>query len=256
MAKRDFTVDSIMVTGSSSGIGLGLVKQFLKLPTPPQWIFAAVHDRDEEKNREINNLVSQNSNLVLLYLDVTDRKSIVAAAEEVQKYVGGSGLTLLMNNAGLMFNTTLQDETAKEMAAEYAVNTIGPLQVSQVFLPLLKMAAERSPQEGLSCSKAAIINTSSSGGSFELMGQFNRLQNIGYRCSKTALNMLTRCQSLVYKTFGILCISIHPGWVKTRDPEADLTVEESTQGIMNVLSRLSEEDNGTFVDWEGRRVPW
>ncbi|XP_062997078.1 C-signal-like [Elgaria multicarinata webbii] len=258
MAKRDFTVHSVLVTGSSSGIGLGLVKQFLKLPTPPQWIFATFYERDEEKNRDINNLVSQYSNLVLLYLDVTDRKSIVAAAEEVQKYVGECGLTLLMNNAGILINATLQEETAKNMAVEYAVNTMGPLQVSQVFLPLLEMAAERSPQEGLSCSKAAIINTCSSGGSLELMAYFDLLEIVGYRCSKAALSMLTRCQSLEYPDYGILCACIHPGAVKTNLTEwqGEQSVEQSTRGIIKVLSTLSEEDNGSFVDWEGRRVPW
>ncbi|XP_061450324.1 uncharacterized protein LOC133369257 isoform X2 [Rhineura floridana] len=200
----DFTVQSVLVTGSSKGIGLGLVKQFLMLPTPPQWVFATTNqDMDGPKNKEVKELASLHQNLVLLHLDVTDLKSIKAAVEQVQKYVGECGLNLLMNNAGIHLESTLETENAKDMAAEYAINTVGPLQVSQA-----------------------------------------------------ALNMLTKCQSLAYPDYGILCVCIHPGWVKTRRMDADLTVEESTRGIMNVLSTLSEEDNGTFVDWEGRRVPW
>ncbi|XP_061450323.1 C-signal-like isoform X1 [Rhineura floridana] len=253
----DFTVQSVLVTGSSKGIGLGLVKQFLMLPTPPQWVFATTNqDMDGPKNKEVKELASLHQNLVLLHLDVTDLKSIKAAVEQVQKYVGECGLNLLMNNAGIHLESTLETENAKDMAAEYAINTVGPLQVSQAFLPLLKMAAQRSPQEGLSCSKAAIINTSSAGGSIEVVLLWNVMPDVGYRCSKAALNMLTKCQSLAYPDYGILCVCIHPGWVKTRRMDADLTVEESTRGIMNVLSTLSEEDNGTFVDWEGRRVPW
>nr|XP_028595590.1 uncharacterized protein LOC114602028 [Podarcis muralis] len=254
----DFPVQSVLVTGSNSGIGLGLVKQFLRLPTPPQWVFATTLDLDGPKSKEIKELACQHQNLVVLQLDVTDLQSIKAAVEQVQRCVGECGLNLLMNNAGVISGNDLEKENAKDMADVYAVNTIGPLQVSQAFLPLLKMAAQRYPQEGLSCCKAAIINTSSAAGSMEVMLAWERKMTVAYRCSKAALNMLTKCQSLTYPAYGILCVCIHPGWVKTQlnSVSADLTVEESTRGIIHVLSTLSEVDNGTFVDWEGRRVPW
>ncbi|XP_077165601.1 C-signal-like isoform X2 [Paroedura picta] len=188
--------------------------------------------------------------------DVTDLESIRKAVEQVQGYVGGSELTLLVNNAALRLDGDLETESAEHMAASYAVNTIGPHQVSQAFLPLLKTAAQRSPQQGLSCSKAAVVNISSAGGSIELMMLWEKMQRVGYRCSKAALNMLTKCQSLVYQGYGILCVCIHPGWVKTGTTEADLTEEESTRGIVHVLAMLSEKDNGTFVDWEGNKLPW
>ncbi|XP_066494085.1 C-signal-like [Tiliqua scincoides] len=250
----DFCVRSVLVTGSNQGIGLGLVKQFLRLPCPPQWVFATTLYQDGPKNKEIEELLSQHQNLVLLHLDVTDLKSINAAVQQVQKHVGECGLNLLINNAGIRIHTTLATETAKSMMAQYNINTIGPLQVSQAFLPLLKMAAQRSLQEGLSCSKAAIVNISSLAASMEDMLMQDKQP--GYRCSKAALNMLTKCQSLVYPDYGILCVCIHPGWVKTYTTKAELTVEESTQGIVRVLSTLTEMDNGTFVDWEGRRIPW
>ncbi|XP_044275768.1 C-factor-like [Varanus komodoensis] len=258
MATTSFILHSVLVTGSSSGIGLGLVKQFLTLPIPPRWVFATSREMDGPKCKEIKVLLSQYQNLVLLQLDVTDLKSIRAAVEEVRKHVGERGLTLLVNGAGIMFFSSLQTENAKDMVAEYTVNTVGPLQVSQEFLPLLKMAAKRSLQEGLSCSKAAIVNLSSNGGSIELMPKWDKTQNVGYRCSKAALNMLTKCQSMEYPNYGILCVSVYPGFVRTKLTmwQGDLSVEESVQEIINVLSTLSEVDNGTFIDWEGRRLPW
>ncbi|KAM3828819.1 LOW QUALITY PROTEIN: uncharacterized protein M6D78_013660 [Vipera latastei] len=254
MAKSlHFCVFSVLVTGSHRGIGLGLVKRFLKLPCPPKWVFA---DLEGEETKEVKELACKHPNLVVLQLDVTKLESIQAALKEVEKCVGEGGLTLLVNNAVTRLFNDFETENGKNMMTIYSTNTIGPLQMSQAFLPLLKKAARRSPQEGLSCSKAAIINTSSSAGSMEVMLLWDKWKGIGYRCSKAALNMLTRCQSLEYPRHGILSVCIHPGWVKTKYKDAVLTVEESTEGIMSVLSVLSEKDNGTFVDWLGRQVPW
>lgn len=35
-----------------------------------------------------------------------------------------------------------------------------------------------------------------------------------------------------------------------------LTVDESVQGMLKVLSSLSEKDTGTFLSWEGKVIPW
>ncbi|XP_070616485.1 C-signal-like isoform X1 [Erythrolamprus reginae] len=253
----DFCVFSVLVTGSNRGIGLGLVKRFLELPSPPQWVFATTLDLEGKENKELRELACKYPNLVVLQLDVTKPESIQAALNEVQKCVGEGGLTILYNNAGIFSNNDLQTENAKVMMEVYSVNTIGPLQMSQAFLPLLKKAARRSPCQGLSASKAAIINMSSIAGSIELMAHFDQYQVVAYRCAKTALNMLTKCQSLGYSADGILSVAMHPGLVSTAiNPLPEISVEESTQGIVAVLSKLCDEDNGTFVDYLDRRLPW
>ncbi|XP_058011189.1 C-signal-like [Ahaetulla prasina] len=257
MAKSgDISVFSVLVTGSDRGIGLGLVKRFLQLPCPPKWVFATTMDLQGEENQELKELACKHPNLVVLQLDVTKLESVQAAVAEVQKCVGEGGLTVLINNAGIIAGSDLDRETAKDMMRAYSVNTIGPLQMSQACLPLLKMATRRTPCHGLSACKAAIINISSILSSIELMDRWETVKAVAYRCSKTALNMLTKCQSLEYSKHGILCVAIHPGRVKTSNAEAEISVEESTQGILTVLSKLSEEDNGSLVDWLGRQIPW
>ncbi|XP_063190150.1 C-signal-like isoform X2 [Chroicocephalus ridibundus] len=247
--------------GANRGIGLGLVRHFLELPEPPQWVFAGCRDPKGQRAQELQNLASKHPNLVIVPLEVADPDSIKAAAARVGEQLGGSGLNLLINNAGIAKLSLLDNETLENMTQVYTTNTVGPLLLGQAFLPLLKKAAQGSPGSGLSCSKAAIINMSSNGGSIASPAGWELMQVVSYRCSKAALNMLTKCQSLGYREHGVLCVALHPGWVQTDMGTSaghmpPLTVEASVQGMLKVLSCLSEKDTGTFLDWEGKVVPW
>ncbi|XP_053127291.1 C-factor-like [Hemicordylus capensis] len=217
------------------------------------------HKEPGGEENELRSLALAHPNLVVLQLDIRDLKSIEAAVQRVKACVKEKGLTLLINNAGILIKfIRLASETAETMARLFHTNTLGALQVSQAFLPLLKAAAQQSHLAGLSCSKAAIANISSDFGSIAKESGWLLSQVVSYRCSKTALNMLTRCQALEYKQFGILCIAIHPGWVKTAMGSCLLptTVKKSTTGIVEVLSTLTEKETGSFLDWEGNPVPW
>uniref|UniRef100_A0A8C8RG82 C-factor-like n=1 Tax=Pelusios castaneus TaxID=367368 RepID=A0A8C8RG82_9SAUR len=260
-----FHVHSVLVTGSNRGIGLELIKHFIGKPNPPEVIFATCRDPEGTRAQELKNLAAQHPNVVILQLDTTDPGSIKAAAKKAEAHLGGSGLNLLINNAGIVSPSTLESATSEDMLSVYNTNVVGPLLVTQAFLHLLKKAAQGSNQKGMSCSKAANVNISSVLGSTEKTPETFFVPVVSYRCSKAALNMLTKCQSMGYKDAGILCTALHPGWVKTelgrlagRGPMGggDLTVDESVSGIMKVLCNLSEEHHGILVTWEGNTLPW
>ncbi|XP_054253145.1 C-factor-like [Indicator indicator] len=257
----ELCVHSVLVTGANRGIGLGLVQHFLGMPTPPKVVFAGCREPKGQRAQELQNLASKHPNLVILPLDVSNPASIKAAAATVEKHLGGSGLTLLINNAGIVRNTELEEGTLENMMQVYTTNTIGPMLMGQAFLPLLKKAAQGSPGSALSCSKEAIINISSTAGSIAYSLDWDRMQILSYCCSKAALNMLTKCQSLGYQEHSVLCIALHPGWVQTDMGSAGgrkppVTVDTSVRGMLKVISSLSEKDTGTFLDWEGKVVPW
>lgn len=73
-------------------------------------------------------------------VEVTDPVSIKAAAARVEGLLKGSGLHLLINNAGIVKKTTLEAETPEYMSQVYATNTTGPLVISQVSV-LIKMTS-------------------------------------------------------------------------------------------------------------------
>ncbi|XP_075290200.1 C-signal-like [Opisthocomus hoazin] len=254
-------VRSALVTGANRGIGLGLVRHLLGLPNPPKWVFAACRDPEGQRAQELQNLASKHPNLVTIRLEVTDPASVKAAAARVGEQLGGSGLNLLINNAGIAKVNSLDTETLESMTQVYTTNTTGPMLLSQAFLPLLKKAAQGSPGSALSCNKAAIVNMSSSASSIKEVYFWDYAQAVSYRCSKAALNMLTKCQSLGYREDGVLCVALHPGWVQTDMGSSSgltppLTVDDSVRGMLKVLCSLSEKDTGTLLDWEGNVVPW
>ncbi|XP_042293582.1 C-factor-like isoform X1 [Sceloporus undulatus] len=252
---------SVLVTGSNRGIGLELVRQLLEKNNRPDKIFATCRDPEGPGAQNLRDLVAKHQEVEILQLDTSDPSSIKNAAARVSERLKGTGLNLLVNNAAIVNLGTLESETPEGMAEVYKTNVIGPFVTSQAFLPLLKKAAQDNPQKGMSCSKAAIVNISSEGGSITNVLVWHLGQVLAYRCSKAALNMLTKCQSMGYAADEILCVAVHPGWVQTdmgnsASSQAPLPVDVSVREILNTLGHLSEKDNGTFVNWEGKAVPW
>ncbi|XP_015677164.1 uncharacterized protein LOC107292574 [Protobothrops mucrosquamatus] len=250
---------SVLVTGSNRGLGLELVRQLAKKSNPPKWIFATCRDPAGPRAQDLKNLAAEHPQIVIMALDADDPSSVKAAAAKVTECLKGAGLNLLVNNAGIVNISSLETETPESMANTYRTNVIGPMIVVQVFIPLLRKAAQGSPLKGMSCSKAAIVNISSEAGSITNVLEWQRGHVIAYRCSKCALNMLSKCQSLHLAKDEILCVALHPGWVQTDMGNVmgtpPLTMEQSLQAILNTLGRLSEKNTGTFVNWEGNLVP-
>ncbi|XP_018428329.1 PREDICTED: uncharacterized protein LOC108800815 [Nanorana parkeri] len=250
-------IRSVLVSGSSRGIGLELVKTFLNKRNPPEHVFAAC--RSPETAQELKSLASKHSNLVTVRMDVTDKASIEEAYGVVKETLEGHGLNLLINNAGIIIYHQVEETTAEDMMRLYKTNTVGPMLVTQAFAPLLKKAAQENPNEIMSCSKAAVIHISSGLGSIERVSiELVKDLLIEYRCSKAALNMLTRCQAEIYKTDGIIAVTFCPGWVQTDmgGAKAPLKLHESVGGMMEAFDTLTEKHNGMFLDWQGLTIPW
>ncbi|XP_012816772.1 uncharacterized protein LOC779842 isoform X2 [Xenopus tropicalis] len=76
--------------------------------------------------------------------------------------------------------------------------------------------------------------------------------------TQAALNILSRCHMEGYKQDGIISIAIHPGWVQTDmgGEKAPITKQTSVSGMMKIIYSLSHQHSGTFIDWEGKTIPW
>ncbi|XP_031553207.1 uncharacterized protein LOC116290338 [Actinia tenebrosa] len=245
---------SIFITGCNRGLGLEFVKQFLKLSPPPEHIFATCRDLNAKSCEELKQLASENSNVCLVELDVTEFERIKGVAQEVSDKLQGKGLNVLLNNAGIIFREpSIEDVTVEMMVDHYKVNTVAPLMITQAFLPLLKKAAT-DPEEK-SYIKAAVLNMSSLVGS---LTNYKKGVRYPYRASKSALNSVTKSMSVDLKPFGIISVVLDPGWVRTDmgGEQAPLAASESVSGMMEVIKSLDESKNGMWLDYKGDITPW
>jgi len=252
------TAKTILVTGASRGIGLEFIKQILKLPTAPEVVFAAC--RNPSSAPELQELAKSNQTLKLLKLDVGKDEEIHEAVKEVKGIVGDRGLNLLINNAGINIKngSDLRNTTRASLQQHFDVNTTSPIILAQNFLPLLEQAALLQKSQPMSCNKAGLVNISSIMGSQQITLELGKGTSYQYKCSKTAVSMATVLMARELKEQGIMCISVHPGWVKTDmgGSAADLTTEQSVAGCLNVFSTQTEENTGKLIDYKGEVLPF
>ena len=70
--------------------------------------------------------------------------------------------------------------------------------------------------------------------------------------------MLTKNVSIELKPEHILTVAVNPGWVKTDmgGQEAPNSVDKSVNGLIDVITKFDEKNNGLFYAWNGDAVKW
>ncbi|XP_067228184.1 C-signal-like [Chanodichthys erythropterus] len=251
---------NILITGANRGLGLELVKQLSEDSCQKRHIFATCRDPDGPKSEALRELAKKHPSVItIIRLDADDPCSVKESAKKVGSLVGKNGLNLLVNNAAILASGTVQTSSVEDMKNTFNTNVIGPLLITREFLSCLQTAAKASGTPGMSCSKAAFINISTLGGSISSIPPlYTQFPNLPYAVSKAALNMLTVLAAEELKADEILCMALHPGWVKTEmgGEKAPLEPKESVEGMLRVIGSLTEMQHGGFMDYTGETVPW
>jgi len=57
---------------------------------------------------------------------------------------------------------------------------------------------------------------------------------------------------------GIITCAVHPGWVRTDmgGGGAPIDAVRSVSGLRDLIVRLEHHDNGHFINYDGRELPW
>jgi len=246
---------SILITGANRGIGLELVKCLLASNPQPHHVIATSRSLGGEGSKELEELAMKESCLTVLKLDVTNISKFLTTVEVVDGLVKENGLNVLVNNAAIAFKKGLEDVTAEDMIKTFTTNTIGPLILTQSFLPLLKRAASHTSDKPPGWQRAAVINVSSR------MGSISSNTSGGlypYRSSKAALNAITKSLSVDLVKDEIIFCSVHPGWVQTDmgGPNAPVTTDQSVQVMLELFAKLDKTSNGGFFQYDGSVMNW
>jgi NAD(P)-dependent dehydrogenase (short-subunit alcohol dehydrogenase family) len=225
------TPPTVLITGANRGIGLEAARQFAA-----KGYKVIGTARDPADAKDLSAVADR-----VEPLDVTDAASVAALANRLQ----GVPIDILVNNAGVFDrkDVTIDKVDFAMMEQTLAVNTMGPLRVTQALLPNLRAGKRRT-----------IVSISSQLGSIEKSdGRW-----YAYRASKAALNQINKTLSVELAPEGFTCVVLHPGWVRTDlgGEGATYSPQESVAGLIAVIDRLGPADNGRFYDFKGAPVPW
>lgn len=118
-----------VITGASSGIGEATARA-LAADGYRVALLARRVDRIQSVAEEVGN------GAIAIEADVTVRDSIVAAAERVQRELGGADI--LVNNAGVMLTAPFTSDQREEHRRMVETNLLGAMTVTEVFLDQLR----------------------------------------------------------------------------------------------------------------------
>ena len=192
----NFTMQSVVITGASTGIGWATAKLLLARGFR---VFGSVR-----KPADADRLSSEfGANFTPLLFDVTNEAAVLAAAREVRTALNGETLAGLVNNAGIAVAGPVLELAADEFRHQMDVNVIGPIIATQAFGPLL------GSDLSLRGPKGRIVMISS------VAGKSGNPMSAAYSASKHAIEGLSESLRREMMLFGIDVVIIAPGAVKT-----------------------------------------
>jgi NAD(P)-dependent dehydrogenase (short-subunit alcohol dehydrogenase family) len=225
-----------LVTGANKGIGFEVVRELARLGLR---VFLGA--RNANAGRAAAEKLKSEGDVVFLQIDVSDEKSIRAAADEFSGQA--DRLDVLVNNAGILLDEDKDALTLTPAIFENTLrtNTLGPWLVAQTFVPLLKKSGE-----------PRIVNVSSGGGQLE-DGADGWAP--AYCVSKTALNGVTVQLAAALPKFAVN--SVCPGWVRTDmgGGNATRSVAEGAATIVWLATEAPHNLTGKFVK-DRKVIPW
>ena len=205
-----------LVTGSTSGIGLGIARQLAA-----QGANIMLNGFGDYQTAH-NEIAAMGVQVDYHGADMSKPQEIEALMAATAKRFGLCDI--LVNNAGIQHVATVQDFPAERWDAVIAINLSSAFHTSRLALPAMQAA-----------NWGRIINIAS------VHGLVGSAQKSAYVAAKHGIVGLTKVTALENATTGVTCNAICPGWVLTplvqkqvdaRAAQLGVTNEEAKRGLL------------------------
>ena len=219
-----------LVTGSTSGIGLGMARKFAEQGA--NIVFNGFGDPKEID--ALQTAIANEFGVQTAYhgADMSKPAEIEAMMKFAAEKFGA--VDILVNNAGIQYVANVEDFPVEKWDAIIAINLSSAFHTTRLALPAMK-----------SRNWGRIINVASAHGLVASM------QKSAYVASKHGIVGLTKVTALENAQTGVTCNAICPGWVLTplvqkqvdaRAEQQGVSVEEAKKSLL-----LEKQPSGEFV---------
>jgi NAD(P)-dependent dehydrogenase (short-subunit alcohol dehydrogenase family) len=220
-------VATVCITGANRGIGVELARQYSERG-----------DHVVAGCRGPSDMLRELGVEVVEGVDVTDDAGVSQLVESLD----GRTVDVLVNNAGVLSDESLDDLDFDRIRRQFEVNSLGPLRVTAALRGNLR----RGSRVAIITSRMGSIEDNTSGGRY------------GYRMSKAAVNMAGRSLAHDLKDAGVAVVILHPGFVRTdmTGHQGLVDPSESAAGLIARIDQLSLDTSGSFWHANGEPLPW
>ena len=197
-----------LVTGSTSGIGLGIAKALARQGA--NVVLNGFGDSDGPKAE----VAALGVKVGYHGADMSKAADIEAMMQYAAKEFGR--VDILVNNAGIQHVAPIEDFAPERWDAIIAINLTSAFHTTRLALPAMKSA-----------NWGRIINVAS------VHGLVASAQKSAYVAAKHGIVGLTKVTALETATTGVTCNAICPGWVLTPLVQKQVDAKAAAMGISN-----------------------
>lgn len=181
----------ILITGGARGIGFEIARQFAREGA----VLSLLDYNQENLTNAVNELKEIAASVYSYSVDVANKQIVEAAIMEADTI---QPIDILINNAGIAFETPFLNIEEKEWKQILDINLTGMFFVAQ---SVCRLMARRK--------KGVVVNMASKNG---LDGEFGYAH---YNSSKGGIIMLTKTMAIELAHLGIRVNAVCPGYIQT-----------------------------------------